>query len=139
MAAMIWDEQAQAFKEADVPMKYDPTAGAWTDTTGLAWDPEAEAWTEKWNSGVRAYVYAAALETVTIRKDGIIVATVQTDSSGCSSEKITLPYGTYDMSGSVSGWTEEQTVDEDTDIQCQMRVEVGILQLSGHTENILFI
>lgn len=114
MAAMIWDEQAQAFVKADVPMKYDPTAGAWTDTTGLAWDPDAEAWTERWGTKVSAYVYGAASETITIRKNGIIVETVQTDSSGKSTEQITLSSGTYTLTGSVSGWTEEQTVNSST-------------------------
>ena len=54
MAAMIWDEQAQAFTEAETPMKYDQTAGTWTNTTGLAWDNDAQAWTERWNNGVSA-------------------------------------------------------------------------------------
>lgn len=52
MAAMIWDGQAQAFKEAETPMKYDPNTGAWTETTGMAYDPDTQAWKEKWNSVV---------------------------------------------------------------------------------------
>lgn len=56
MAAMRWDTEAQAFTEAETPMKYDPTAGAWTDTTGLAWDPETEAWTEKWSKKKALYI-----------------------------------------------------------------------------------
>ena len=115
MAAMIWDTEAHAYKNADTPMIYDPASGAWTETTGLAWDMESEAWTERWNNGVRAYMYGAALETVTIRKNGIIVATVQTDASGCSTEMVSLSPGTYTLTGSVSGWTEEQIVGENTD------------------------
>lgn len=114
MAAMIWDEQAQAYTESETPMKYDPTAESWTGTTGMAWDNEAQAWTEKWGTKVSAYVYGAVGETVTIRKNGIVVATVQTDSSGRSTEMVSLDTGTYDMTGSVSGWTEEQTVDSST-------------------------
>ena len=58
MAAMIWDTEAQAFTEAEIPMKYDTTAESWTDTTGLAWDTESEAWTEKWSSfkGFEGYI-----------------------------------------------------------------------------------
>ena len=115
MAAMIWDNESQAFKEADVPMKYDPTAESWTDTTGLAWDNEAQAWTERWGTKVSAYVYGAVSETITIRKNGIVVETVQTDSTGKSTDQITLSSGTYTLTGSVTGWTEEQTVDDSTD------------------------
>lgn len=52
MAAMIWDTEAQAFTETDVPMKYEPTVGAWTDTTGLTYNSDAEAWEEKWPSDI---------------------------------------------------------------------------------------
>lgn len=115
MAALRWDEQAQAYTESETPMKYDPTAESWTGTTGMAWDNEAQAWTEKWGAQVSAYVYGAVSETITIRKNGIIVATVQTDVSGRSTEMISLAPGTYDMTGSVSGWTEEQVIDIRTD------------------------
>jgi hypothetical protein len=110
-----WDEQSQAYVEpVNVPMRYDEDSQAYVETTGMAWDAESHAWTERWNSGVSACVYGAASETVTIKKNGIIVATVATNSSGCSNEKISLVYGTYTLTGSVSGWTEEQTVDEST-------------------------
>ena len=59
-------------------------------------------------------MYGAASETVTIKKDGIIVATVGTGSNGKSTEQITLSKGTYTLTGSVIGWTEEQTIDKDT-------------------------
>ena len=116
MAALRWDEQAQAYVEStNVPMRYDVESGAWVETTGMAYNPDVGAWEEKWNTGVKAYVYGAALETVTIKKDGIIVATVDTDSTGQSAEQITLSKGTYTLTGSVSGHTEEQTVDENTE------------------------
>lgn len=115
MTALRWDEQAQAYTESETPMKYDQTAGAWTNTTGMAWDNEAQAWTERWGTKVSAYVYGAVSETITIRKNGIVVATVQTDSSGRSTEMVSLDTGTYDMTGSVSGWTEEQVIDSRTD------------------------
>lgn len=115
MAALRWDTESQAYVETnEVPKRYDHASGAWVETTGMAWDNESQAWTEKWNTGVSAYVYGAASETVTVKKNGIIVATVATNSSGCSNEKISLGYGTYTLTGSVSGWTEEQTVDKNT-------------------------
>lgn len=52
MAALKWDEQAQAYTESETPMKYDPLAGAWTDTTGLTYNSDAEAWEEKWPSDI---------------------------------------------------------------------------------------
>lgn len=52
MAALRWDEQEQAYTESETPMKYEPTAGAWTDTTGLAYNMDVEAWEEKWPSGI---------------------------------------------------------------------------------------
>lgn len=55
MAAMIWDTEAQAYKEAETPMIHDPASGAWVETTGLAYNPEAEAWEEKW-SAFKPYV-----------------------------------------------------------------------------------
>ncbi|MBO5155257.1 MAG: hypothetical protein J6C00_13035 [Eubacterium sp.] len=115
MAALRWETESQAYVETnEAPKRYDPESEAWVETTGMSWDPEAEAWTERWGKKVSAYVYGAALETVTIKKDGIIVATVDTNTDGCSNEQIELPYGTYTLIGSVSGWTEEQTVDKDT-------------------------
>lgn len=50
MAALIWDEQSQAFVEpTNVPMRYDQESGAWVETTGMAWDTQAQAWEEKWS------------------------------------------------------------------------------------------
>ena len=50
MAALRWDEKAQAFVEStNVPMRYDAESGAWVETTGMAWDEESQAWTEKWS------------------------------------------------------------------------------------------
>lgn len=115
MAVKIWDAQSNAFKDAETPKIWDAEAGAYKDSTGLVWNESVQAWTERWNSGVSAYVYGAASETITIKKNGIIVATVDTDSTGQSVERITLSNGTYTLTGSVSGWTEEQTVDEDTE------------------------
>lgn len=136
MAAMIWDEQAQAFTEADTPLKHDPTVGAWTETIGLAWDPEAEAWTERWGTKVSAYVYGAVSEIVTIRKDGIIIATVHTDASGKSTEQITLSSGTYTLTGSVSGWTEEQAVNSRT-TKFRAMPECAIYWYGNIIENII--
>jgi hypothetical protein len=54
MAALIWDNEAQAFKEPDeVPKRYAPDAGAYVETTGKAYDPDVGAWEEKWNTGTK--------------------------------------------------------------------------------------
>lgn len=114
MSVMIYDNTSQSFKEAETPKIFSPTDGAWRETTGLVYDSASKAWEEKWGTQVSAYVYGAASETITIRKNGIIVATVQTDSTGKSTKQIALSDGTYTLTGSISGWTEEQTVDENT-------------------------
>ena len=95
---MIWDEQAQAYK----------------DSVGLVWNESARAWEERWG-GVTAYVYGAALETIAIKRNGVTVGQVSTDANGKSTEQIRLACGTYDLTGSVSGWTETQTVDRHTE------------------------
>ncbi|MBO5155255.1 MAG: hypothetical protein J6C00_13025 [Eubacterium sp.] len=115
MAALRWDEQSQAYVETTgAPKRYDPESEAWVETTGMVWDHATEAWTERWGQKVTAYVYGAALETVTIKKNGIIVATVETNADGRSNEQIGLVCGIYTLTGSVSGWTEEQIVDDNT-------------------------
>lgn len=111
---MTWDSASQAFVDAETPQAYDPQSEARVETTGMVLDADSQAWTEVWGQKVSAYVYGAVLETVIIKKDGIIIATVETNASGVSDEKIALGYGTYTLTGSVSGWTEEQTVDKDT-------------------------
>lgn len=95
---MIWDEQARAYK----------------DSVGLVWNESARAWEERWG-GVTAYVYGAALETIAIKRNGVTVGQVSTDTNGKSTEQIRLACGTYDLTGSVSGWTETQTVDRNTE------------------------
>lgn len=55
---MIWDEQAQAFAEAKIPMVYDPESDAFAETTGLVWDAEAQAWTEAWSPNSALYLYS---------------------------------------------------------------------------------
>lgn len=110
-----WDEQSQAYVEPlNVPMRYDEDSQAYVETTGMVWDAESQAYSEVWGQKVSAYVYGAVSETVTIKKNGIIIATVATNSDGVSDEQIDLAYGTYTLTGSVSGWTEEQAVDKDT-------------------------
>jgi len=48
MAALIWDNKAQAFREVNTPRRYDPTLDAWVETTGRKWDTQAQAWREVW-------------------------------------------------------------------------------------------
>lgn len=114
MAAMIWDAVAGAFKDAPTPLIYDASAQTYKDSTGLVHDESAQAWEERWG-GVTAYVYGAALETITIKQNGVTVGQIGTDANGKSTEQIRLACGTYDLTGSVSGWTETQTVDRNTE------------------------
>lgn len=57
MAALIWDNELQAFTEAATPKIWDPALGAYEDTAGLVWNPELEAWEEGWNPEKRLYLY----------------------------------------------------------------------------------
>lgn len=67
MAALIWDEQSQAFVEpTNVPMRYDQESGAWVETTGMAWDADAQAWAEKWSREKRLYLYKDGDECINI-------------------------------------------------------------------------
>ena len=113
MAAMIWDSAAGAFKDA-TPMILDEQNQAYKDSTGFVWNESAQAWEERWG-GVTAYVYGAALETITIKQNGVTVGQVSTDVNGKSTQQIPLACGAYDLTGSVSGWTETQTVDSNTE------------------------
>lgn len=113
MAAMIWDAAVGAFKDA-TPLIRDEQAQAYKDSVGLVWNESARAWEERWG-GVTAYVYGAALETITIKRNGVTVGQIGTDVNGKSTEQIRLACGTYDLTGSVSGWTETQTVDRNTE------------------------
>jgi hypothetical protein len=50
MAALIWDQQAQAYREpTEEPKRYDTSSKAWTETTGKAYDTSSKAWTERWS------------------------------------------------------------------------------------------
>lgn len=113
MAAQIYKTAKGAFEDAPTPQIYDAAVGAYKDSTGLVHDTSKGAWDERWG-GVTAYVYGAALETITIKRNGITVGQVGTDANGKSTEQIRLACGTYDLTGSVSGWTEMQAIDKDT-------------------------
>lgn len=93
MAAMIWDTEAQAFKKANVPIKYESTAGAWTDTTGLVWDNEAQAWTEKWKPG-DPYIIKKGI----ITNDYLIIKNQLGDNMGCISDSRVVIDGNYNSS-----------------------------------------
>lgn len=115
MAVKVWDAQSNAFKDAEIPMMWDSQAGAYKDSTGLVYDESTGAWSERWGECVKAYVYGAVQEIITIKRAGIAVKQITTDSSGRSTEPISLPCGIYDLTGSVSGWTETQIVDKNTE------------------------
>lgn len=114
MAVKIYDASAGAFKDAPTPQIYDASTQAYKESTGLVYDTSKGAWDERWG-GVTAYVYGAALETITIKQNGVTVGKVSTDANGKSTEQIRLACGTYDLTGSVSGRTETQTVDRNTE------------------------
>lgn len=111
---MIWDSNTQAFVESEIPLTYNPQLGAWQETEGLVYNPVLGAWQKVWPE-ISAYVYGAANETITIARNGITVATVQTNTNGRTDEQVHLSKGTYTLTGSVSGWTETQEVDSNTD------------------------
>lgn len=56
MAALIWDNELQAFTEAATPKIWDPALGAYEDTAGLTWNSELGAWEERWNQKIGALI-----------------------------------------------------------------------------------
>lgn len=56
MAVKIWDAQAKAFKDAEIPMVWDETSGAYKESTGLVYDESASAWNERWGNN-KVYLY----------------------------------------------------------------------------------
>ena len=103
------------YAEQEPAQIYDPAIEAYKDTTGRLYDHALEAWRDVWPEGTRAYAYGAANETITIIKDGVMVAQVSTNNNGKTDERIQLGCGIYQIAGSVSGWTEEQEIDSQTD------------------------
>lgn len=62
MAVKIWDEQSNAFKDAEIPMVWDEASGAYKDSTGLVYNESAGAWSERWNSFDGMYLYNKGYE-----------------------------------------------------------------------------
>lgn len=48
MAALVWDNQSQAFVDAETPVTYNPQLEAWEDTDGYGYNPEMGAWQKVW-------------------------------------------------------------------------------------------
>ncbi len=62
MAVKIYDNESQAFKDAETPLVHDGNLQAWKESTGLAWDDGAQAWEERWRP--RVYLYNRGNECV---------------------------------------------------------------------------
>lgn len=101
MAAMIWDTEAQAFTEAETPLKYDPIAGAWTETTGMAYNQDAAAWEEKWRAKKGIEITSQEVELYNPNNASVVWNTssgiyLQQNSDGnvggCNAQVITKDY-----------------------------------------------
>lgn len=67
MAVMVWDPQAQAFKDAEAPKIWDSENQAWKESAGLVWNEEAQAWQKVWSPGPEVlYLYKAGDECTEI-------------------------------------------------------------------------
>nr|DAJ48914.1 MAG TPA: hypothetical protein [Caudoviricetes sp.] len=49
MAVKIWDASVGAFKDAETPMIWDEQAQAWKDSAGFVYNQELNAWNERWS------------------------------------------------------------------------------------------
>lgn len=104
MAALIWDNDTQSFKQAATPLVYDSAAQQWVKTTGLAWDKDSQQWVEVWNNnlitpelvpyftGSGAFVKYVEAADMWSNRPGI---RVQGATGGSGSYKLTLPVGNY--------------------------------------------
>lgn len=48
MSVKIYDSTIGAFKDAETPLIWDEQAQAWKDSVGLVWNEQAQAWEERW-------------------------------------------------------------------------------------------
>ena len=57
MAAIIWDAQTNAFKDADTPLIWDEQAQAYKGSTGLVYDESAGVWSERWGTSKKLIIF----------------------------------------------------------------------------------
>lgn len=65
MAVKIWDEQSNAFKDAETPMVWDEALGAYKDSTGLVYNENAGAWSERFGDKLWLYKDGNEYEKIT--------------------------------------------------------------------------
>lgn len=57
MAALLWDNEIQLFKESSIPRVWDADRQVWVDTTGLIWDRASQSWKTVWEPALIIYDY----------------------------------------------------------------------------------
>lgn len=55
MAALIWDNDTQSFKQSAIPRVWDAISHEWVNTTGLAWDEVGQSWKTVWEPALIVY------------------------------------------------------------------------------------
>lgn len=61
MAALVWDNQSQAFVDAKTPTTYNPQLEAWEESNGYEYNHGLGAWEERWSpiiSGMPQTMYS---------------------------------------------------------------------------------
>lgn len=114
MGLLLQDKNG-IYDDTIIPHAYDRTIEAYMEADS-ALVHDGGVWREVWPDSVSAYVYGASIETVVIRKNGIVVAEVLTDANGRSIAPATIPRGICTLTGSISGYTEEQAIDDGTTV-----------------------
>lgn len=66
MAVKVWDTQANAFKDAEIPMVWDGASGAYKESTGLVYDESTGAWDERWGAEQEGVLYNKGNECVKV-------------------------------------------------------------------------
>lgn len=100
MAALVWDNASQAWKEAETPMAYDLASNVFAETTGLVWDAESEAWAEVWSPAAKMVVSRNAFNYILGINDGGSTNTVLFGSD----------YAVIDLYKSSSSYSSAQVV-----------------------------
>ena len=57
MSVKIYDSTIGAINDADTSLIWDEQAQAWKDRTGLVWNESAQAWEERWSAQKILYLY----------------------------------------------------------------------------------
>ena len=57
MSVKIYDSAIGAFKDAETPLIWDEQAQAWKDSVGLVWNESVGAWEERWGNLANGVLY----------------------------------------------------------------------------------